>query len=59
MAFRVVCISRTMAAGGEMIGRAVSERLGYRYVDEDLAPRRLKRRTSTRQWSRQSSTGNH
>lgn len=36
MAFRVVCISRTMAAGGEMIGRAVSERLGYRYVDEDL-----------------------
>ncbi len=28
-----------MAAGGEVIGRAVSERLGFRYVDEDVVTR--------------------
>ena len=36
MSFRVVCISRTIAAGGESIGRAVAERLGFRYVDEQI-----------------------
>jgi Cytidylate kinase-like family len=34
--FRVVCISRTLAAGGESIGRAVAQRLGFRYVDEQI-----------------------
>ncbi len=36
MSFRVVCISRTVAAGGESIGRTVAQRLGYRYVDEQI-----------------------
>jgi cytidylate kinase len=36
MSFRVVCISRTLAAGGEDIGHAVAQRLDYRYVDEEI-----------------------
>lgn len=36
MSFQVVCISRTLAAGGEAIGRAVAQRLGFRYVDEEV-----------------------
>ena len=31
-----MCISRTAGAGGEEIGRLVSQRLGFRYVDEDV-----------------------
>jgi len=33
---RVVCISRDVAAGGETVGRAVAEALGFRYVDEEI-----------------------
>jgi cytidylate kinase len=33
---QVVCISRTLGAGGETIGRAVAERLRFRYVDEEI-----------------------
>lgn len=36
MAHRVVCISRTLAAGGELIGQSVAQRLGFRYVDEEI-----------------------
>ncbi len=36
MSTRVVCISRSLAAGGEVIGRLVSQRLGFRYVDEEI-----------------------
>lgn len=36
MSVRVVCISRALAAGGEEIGRAVAERLGFRCVDEEI-----------------------
>jgi CMP/dCMP kinase len=36
MPFRTVCISRDVGAGGEQVGRAVAEALGYRYVDEDI-----------------------
>jgi len=36
MSFHVVCISRTIAAGGESIGRAVAQGLGFRYVDEQI-----------------------
>ena len=36
MAHRVVCISRVTAAGGEAIGHAVAERLGFRYVDDEV-----------------------
>ena len=36
MAFGVVCISRTTAAGGENVGQVVAQRLGFRYVDEQI-----------------------
>lgn len=36
MGFQVICISRTIAAGGEAIGQAVAQRLGYRYVDAEV-----------------------
>jgi len=36
MAHRVVCISRLTAAGGEAIGHAVAERLGFHYVDDQV-----------------------
>lgn len=36
MSFPVVCISRSLAAGGEDVGHAVAARLGYRYVDEEI-----------------------
>ncbi|MBX3025815.1 cytidylate kinase-like family protein [bacterium] len=36
MATQVVCISRTQAALGEAVGNLVAERLGFRYVDEEV-----------------------
>lgn len=33
---RVVSISRDVAAGGETVGRAVADALGFRYVDEEI-----------------------
>ena len=39
MAFRVVCISRAMAAGGEDVGREVAQLLRFRYVDEQIITR--------------------
>lgn len=36
MKTRVICISRSLAAGGQNIARAVSQKLGFRYVDEDI-----------------------
>ena len=36
MGARVVCISRTLGAYGEEIGRTVADRLGFRYVDEEI-----------------------
>lgn len=36
MGSRVVCISHTVAAGGERIGHAVAERLGFSYVDDEV-----------------------
>jgi cytidylate kinase len=36
MTARVVCISRTIGAGGEAVGKLVADRLGYRYVDEEI-----------------------
>jgi hypothetical protein len=35
----VVCISRTLAAGGEDIGQRVARSLGYRYADEEIIVR--------------------
>ena len=39
MSARVVCISRTLASGAEEIGSAVAERLGFRYVDDEIVDR--------------------
>ena len=36
MAFSVICISHADGAGGRDVGRLVAERLGFRYVDEEL-----------------------
>ncbi len=36
MSCRVICISRSLGAGGEEIGRAVAKELGFRYADEEI-----------------------
>jgi cytidylate kinase len=36
MGKRVICISRSVAAGGERVATSVAERLGYRYMDEEI-----------------------
>ena len=36
---RVVCISRSLGAGGEAVGRGVAERIGFGYVDEEIVQR--------------------
>jgi hypothetical protein len=36
MSTRVVTISHTTGAGGETIGRTVADRLGFRYIDEEI-----------------------
>jgi cytidylate kinase len=35
----VICISRADGAGGREIGRLVADRLGFRYVDEEIVAR--------------------
>jgi cytidylate kinase len=39
MGVRVVCISRATAAEGETVGHTVAQRLGFRYVDEQIITR--------------------
>lgn len=36
MASRVICISRAHGARGDEVGKLVAERLGFRYVDEEI-----------------------
>ncbi len=36
MGCRVVTVSRTLAAGGEEVARAVADELGFRYVDREI-----------------------
>jgi len=36
MGFNVICISHTDGSGGEGVGHAVAERLGCRYVNEEI-----------------------
>jgi cytidylate kinase len=43
IAARVVCISREIGAEGEAVGRAVAERLGLQYVDEEVITRAAER----------------
>jgi cytidylate kinase len=40
---RVICISRALGAGGELVGRTVSEELGFGYVDEEIVQRAAKK----------------
>jgi cytidylate kinase len=39
MRTRVVCVSRSLAARGEEVARNVAERLGFRYVDDEIIRR--------------------
>jgi Cytidylate kinase-like family len=39
VAARIVCISRTLAAGGEEVGRLVANGLGFRLLDEQIVAR--------------------
>ena len=43
MAHQVVCISRSRGAGGEAVGRIVSNELGFRYVDDEILVRAAER----------------
>ena len=43
MSFQVVCISRTLAAGGEIVGQAVAQRLGFHYMDREIVGRAAER----------------
>ncbi len=43
MVMTVVCISRTLAAGGEDIGRGVAEQLNYRIIDAEIIQRAAER----------------
>ena len=36
MAHQAICISRSTGAGGEAVGRAVAQRLGFHYVDDEV-----------------------
>jgi cytidylate kinase len=36
MKTRVICVSRALAAGGEEVGHALSQRTGFRYADEEI-----------------------
>jgi cytidylate kinase len=40
---RVVCISRSLGAGGDEIGRLVADRLEFRLVDEEIVAQAAKR----------------
>ena len=39
MSRSVVCISRTLGAGGEEVAQLVAEQLGFRYVDDEIVRR--------------------
>jgi len=43
MGSRVVCISRKTGAGGEDVGQALAQGLGFRYVDEQIIRRAAER----------------
>lgn len=39
MPSNVVCVSRSLGAGGEDVARAVAEAMGFRYVDDEIIQR--------------------
>jgi DNA helicase HerA-like ATPase len=36
MPIKAICISRSVGASGESVGRAVADRLGFRYLDDEV-----------------------
>lgn len=36
---RVICVSRSLGAGGDAVARRVADALGYRYVDDEIVMR--------------------
>jgi cytidylate kinase len=49
MARRIICVSRTLAAGGEEAGRLVAQKLGFRYVDREIVVRAAERARVSRE----------
>jgi len=43
VAHQAICISRSTGAEGEAVGRAVAQRLGFRYVDDEVIEEAAKR----------------
>jgi len=43
VAHQAICISRSTGAEGEAVGRAVAQRLGFRYVDDEVVEEAAKR----------------
>jgi cytidylate kinase len=43
MARSVICIARTLGAGGEEVGQLIAAKLGYRYVDNEIIERAAER----------------
>src|SRR2546428_13575660 len=39
MSRSIICISRTAGAGGEEVAKIVADKLGFRYVDEEIVIR--------------------
>jgi len=39
VASRVICVSQTTGSGGDAVARMVAERLGFRFVDEEIVAR--------------------
>jgi len=39
MVCRVICISRSLGAGGDEVGRRVAKTLGFRYADQEIISR--------------------
>jgi cytidylate kinase len=38
-----ICLSRAIGAGGDQIGRAIAQQLGYRFVDDEIVTRASER----------------
>ena len=36
MSYRTVCISGTVASGGDVVAEAVAQRLAFRYCDQEI-----------------------
>lgn len=43
MKTRVICVARAMGAGGEDVAKSLSQRMGFRYVDEEIVAKAAER----------------